>query len=197
MNQPNSPQITPAEERVQHSDTPPNEAAQHARASSWLARTLTALVEWCYLPLFRAWLPRETFRYGVCGGANLVLNWVIYALLYNVIINKQMLSLLGGGIVISPHIAAFLVAFPITFLTGFWLQRNVTFQVAHLPGGTQLFRYLLTVSGSVLLNYLLLKLFVEVLSIYPTPSQMLTSLVTIAYSYVAQKYFTFRTLRAS
>ena len=62
----------------------------------------------------------------------------------------------------------------------------------NLRGRTQLFRYLISVLGSVLLNYLLLKFFVEAVHLYPTPSQAVTSLLIIGYSYLMQKYFTFR-----
>lgn len=93
---------------------------------------------------------------------------------------------------ISPYIAAFLVVFPITFVTGFWLQKHIAFKYSPLRGRTQLFRYLISVLGSVLLNYLLLKFFVEAVHLYPTPSQAVTSLLIIGYSYLMQKYFTFR-----
>ena len=43
-----------------------------------------------------------------------------------------------------------------------------------------------------LLNYLGLKFFVEAVHLWPTFSQVVTSLITIVYSYLMQKYFTFR-----
>lgn len=46
--------------------------------------------------------------------------------------------------------------------------------------------------GSVVVNYLCLKLFVDVCGFWATPSQMLASLITMVYSYLAAKYFTFR-----
>lgn len=77
-------------------------------------------------------------------------------------------------------------------LSGFWLNRHVAFRRSPLPRGTQLFRYLLSVLGSVVVNYLCLKLFVDVCGFWATPSQMLASLITMVYSYLAAKYFTFR-----
>lgn len=155
-----------------------------------LAHGLIRLIDWFYVaPLSRV-MPLQTFRYAVCGGGNLLLNWVLYALLYNFVFDKEIVEL--GLIAISPYIAAFIVVFPVTFLTGFWLQKNIAFRYSPLKSGAQLFRYLLSVLGSILLNYLLLKFFVEVVRIYPTPSQVLTSLISIVYSYLMQKYFTFR-----
>lgn len=135
-------------------------------------------------------MPLQTFRYAACGGSVLVLSWVLYALVYNFVLDKEIVHL--GFVAISPHIATFMITFPITFFTGFWLQKNIAFTYSPLRGRTQLVRYFLSVSGSIVLNYLGLKLFVEVLHIYPTPSQMITSLLTVAYSYFMQKYFTFR-----
>lgn len=121
----------------------------------------------------RAVIPLQTFRYAICGGVNLGLNWVLYAVLYNFILDKEIVRL--GFVAISPYIAAFLVVFPITFVTGFWLQKHIAFKYSPLRGRTQLFRYLISVLGSVLLNYLLLKFFVEAVHLYPTPSQAVTS----------------------
>ncbi len=155
-----------------------------------LAQRLTKIIDLFYIRPIQAVIPLQTFRYAVCGGANLVLNWVLYAVLYNFILGKGIIDL--GFVAISPHIAAFLISFPITFITGFWLQKHIAFKYSPLRGCTQLFRYLVSVLGSVLLNYLLLKIFVEVAHLYPTPSQVVTSLLINGYSYLMQKYFTFR-----
>lgn len=148
------------------------------------------MIDWFYFPFLRIFVPRQTFRYAVCGRANLLLNWVLYAVTYNFVVAKRFLDI--GIVVVSPHIAAFVITFPITFFTGFWLQKNISFQCSPLRGRTPLFRYLLSVLGSILLNYVGLKFFVEMCHIYPTPSQMMISIITIAYSYFMQKYFTFR-----
>ena len=142
------------------------------------AQRLTKIVDFFYIRPVRAVIPLQTFRYAICGGVNLGLNWVLYAVLYNFILDKEIVRL--GFVAISPYIAAFLVVFPITFVTGFWLQKHIAFKYSPLRGRTQL------------LNYLLLKFFVEAVHLYPTPSQAVTSLLIIGYSYLMQKYFTFR-----
>lgn len=154
-----------------------------------LSTLIIRLIDLCRVGLLRK-VPPTTFRYAVCGGANLALNWVLYFLVYNFVICKRFLNL--GFVVVSPHILTMIIVFPVTFFTGFWLQRNITFLSSPLRGGTQLGRYALSVGGSLLLNYLGLKLCVEALHIYPTPSQMLVSTVTVTYSYLMQSYFTFR-----
>ncbi|UKI39018.1 MAG: GtrA family protein [Alistipes putredinis] len=77
------------------------------------------------------------------------------------------------------------------FFNGFWLNRNVAFNRSALRSRvSQLFRYAVSVAGSLLLNYLLIKLFVEVCRIYATPSMLLTSAVCTVYelSYVQILY---------
>ena len=55
-----------------------------------------------------------------------------------------------------------------------------------------LLRYALSVVGSILLNYVCIKLFVEVVGIWPTPAKTLTTVVSVVYSYLAGRYFTFK-----
>lgn len=155
-----------------------------------LSEVIIRFVDWFYIRPVAAILPRQTFRYVVCGGANVVFSWVCYFLGYNFVFDKQLLDL--GFVVISPHIATMLAVFPLTFFTGFWLNRYVAFRRSPVPTGTQLFRYLLSVAGSVVLNYACLKFFVDLCGFWATPSQMMATFVTMIYSYLAAKYFTFR-----
>jgi putative flippase GtrA len=67
----------------------------------------------------------------------------------------------------------------------------VVFPGATLRRRVQLFRYFLVVIGCIILNYLFLKLFVEGLGWYPTPSLMLTAVIVVAFSYVSQRHFSF------
>ena len=155
------------------------------------ARRLTRLIDFFYLKPLRNLLPLQTFRYAVCGGANMGLDLLLYFVLYNFVLDKQIVRI-GNIVAVSPHIAAFLIVFPVTFFTGFWLNRHIAFHGSPLRGRVQLFRYLLSVGGSILLNYLCLKLFVEVIGLYPTPSKAVTTAISVVYSYTMQKYFSFR-----
>ena len=88
-------------------------------------------------------------------------------------------------------LAALVVVFPITFFTGFWLNRNVAFCVTDARASGQVVRYAISVAGSLLLNYVCIKLFVEVCGVWPTPAKALTTAVCVIYSYLAGRYFTF------
>lgn len=155
------------------------------------ADAITAWIDRCYFPFLRSLLPRQTFRYAVCGGVNyLLLDPLFYALAYNGIVAHRYIDL--GWVVLSPHIAALGIVFPITFFIGFWLNRNVVFRFSPLQTQTQLGRYLLSVAGSILLTYAGLKFFVEVCGFWPTPSKVLTTVLVTLYSYLIAKYFSFR-----
>ena len=142
-----------------------------------------------YFPAFRKFIPLQTFRYGVCGGANMVLDAFIYFLLFQFILQKRDLEL--GIVTISPQIAAFLITFPITFVTGLWLAKNISFQNSVLKDRTQSIRYLLVTLSNIVIKYLGIKLLVY-LTIYPSISNVLMTVVTVIFSYLMQKYFTFK-----
>ena len=143
-----------------------------------------------FYPPFRKFIPIQTFRYLACGGANTLLDIALYFVSYHYILKEKILDL--GFTAISPHIAAFFMAFCVSFPLGFWLMRSIVFTGSTLRGRVQLFRYLLLVGVCVILNYVFLKLFVEQWGIYPTPSKMLTTVIVVLFSYLTQKHFTFK-----
>lgn len=147
-------------------------------------------LNWLHYP-FRKMMPPVTFRYAACGGGNMVFDVLLYFITYNYILEKQMVDL--GFYAISAHIAAFLFVFPITFFTGFLLAKYITFTQSNLQGNIQLLRYGLTVSGSILLNYMFLKILVELFGMYATLAKIVTTFLVVIYSYYMQKYFTFKT----
>lgn len=156
-----------------------------------LAELIIRAIDWFYIRPVAAVLPRQVFRYAVCGGVTYILfDPVCYFLFYNFIVAHRYVDL--GFVVVSPHIAAMILVFPFTFFVGFWLNRYVAFRRSPIGAGTQLLRYLLSVAGSVLLTYAGLKFFVEVCGVWPTPAKMVTTLLTTVYSFLAAKYFTFR-----
>ena len=141
-------------------------------------------------PLVSRWMPLQTFRYAACGGANTLLDIVMYAIAYNFILHKQDLSI--GFFVFKPHIASIIIAFLVSFPTGFFLMRNIVFTQSTLQGRVQLFRYFVLVVVCLFLNYIFIKLFVEQLHIYPTIAKVLTTIIVVSFSYLTQKNYTFK-----
>lgn len=143
-----------------------------------------------FYPLFRRFMPEQTFKYAATGGANTTLDILLYYIAYHFVLHGQILEL--GFFAISPHIAAFMMSFSITFPIGFLLAYFISFPGSYLRKRIQILRYGLTVVGSILLNYLFLKLFVEVFQWLPIVAKIATTLIVIVFSYIAQKYFTFK-----
>ncbi|TKB95153.1 GtrA family protein [Pedobacter cryophilus] len=143
-----------------------------------------------FYPLFKKLLPLQTFRYAACGGGNTAFNIFIYFIAYNFILKKEILHL--PFVAISPHIAAFIIAFFITFPIGYYLNMFVVFEGSYLKKRIQLFRYFLVVLICILLNYVFLKLFVEKFGWYPTPSMIVTTGLVIIFSYFSQRNFSFK-----
>lgn len=155
------------------------------------ASLVTRAVDAFYWRRLEGVVSRQLFRYAFCGGMNLALDAVWYFVIYHFLIGEERMIDLGFVYMSAPIASLFLV-FPITFFTGFWLNRNVAFRASPLGTRTQLLRYALSVAGAILLNYLCMKLFVEVVGIWPTPAKLATSLLSAAYSFLAARYFTFR-----
>lgn len=146
-----------------------------------------------FYPLFKEIMPLQTFRYAACGGGNTAFNIFIYFISYNFILNKEIIHL--PYIAISPHIGALIIAFVITFPIGFYLNLFVVFEGSYLKRRIQLFRYFMVALICILLNYVFIKLFVEQFEWYPTPSAIITTAIVTVFSYLSQKFFSFRKLR--
>ena len=155
-----------------------------------IAEAITKAIDLFYVKPLRTFVSQQVFRYLACGATTALLDAVWYYAIYHYLVAERFVDL--GVVVVSPHIAALCIVFPITFFTGFWLNRNVAFRVTDLSSAPQLAKYALTVGGSIALNYGCMKLFVEVLGIWATPSKMLTTAVCALYSFIAGLYFTFR-----
>ncbi len=163
-----------------------------------IALFITKIVDFFYRP-FQKLFPKQLFRYAFCGGGNMVLDWVLYFLVYNFVVGHNLITLNLSSfcsylpvLTITPHIAALCIVFPITLFTGFWLNRHVTFTQSSLHGVRQLGRYTLIVFLNLMINYFGLHLCVDVWGWYPTPSKIAITLFTVLISFFGQKYYSFR-----
>ena len=155
-----------------------------------LSSLITNTIDLFYIPVVRRFVPQQIFRYGACGALNMSLDALWYFVIYNFIVAKQFVDL--GFVIISPHILSLAIVFPITFFTGFWLNRNVAFRTTHIDSWRQMLRYLLTVIGAIIINYISMKLLVEHAHLWATPSKLLTTVISTVYSYLVGRYYTFK-----
>lgn len=156
-----------------------------------IGKSIRRIIDLFYPP-FSKLVSQQFFRYGVTGASNVFFDWILYSITYNFVLQKKIIDLPFINISISAHIAALLITFPITLLTGFLLQKYVTFTASNLRGQKQLIRYVSVVIINLLINYFGIKLLVETFKFYPTISKMIVTVICTIFSYFSQKYFTFK-----
>jgi putative flippase GtrA len=155
-----------------------------------MRQKIIGLIDFFY-PFFKRFMPLQTFRYAVCGGSNMILDILIYFISYNFILHKHILDL--GFIAFEPYTAALWMAFVVSFPTGFLLSKYIVFNDSQLKGRIQLFRYVLIVLVNLALNYSIIKILVEAMHFYPTIARFFATCFVVAFSYLSQKHFTFKT----
>lgn len=146
-----------------------------------------------FYPPFRKIMPLQTFRYAACGGGNTLLGLIVYSVSYKYILKEQDLDL--GFYAFKSHIAALFISFCVNFPLGFILMKYVVFNESNIRGRIQLFRYFIFFVFCLFLNYVLLKLFVEILGWYAIIAQIITTIIVVCVSYLTQKHFTFKVER--
>ncbi len=145
-----------------------------------------------FYPLFKRFMNKRTYHYLACGGGNTLLALVLYSYSFHTLLNEQNLDL--KIIELKPHIGAFFISFLITFPIGFLLSRYVVWHESNLPWKTQFVRHMTFVILSSILNYFLLKLFVEIFHWWAMPSQITSTIIIVIFSYLTQRFFTFKTV---
>jgi putative flippase GtrA len=147
------------------------------------------LIDFFYPP-FRQLMSIQTFRYAASGATNTFLGLTVYYLVFKFILKEQNLDL--GFYVFKSHVAALFIAFCFSFPFGFFLLKYVVFSDSKTKGRIQLVRYFMVYLFNLVLNYLLLKVLVENFRLYAPIAQIITTLIIIVFSYLAQRHYTFR-----
>jgi putative flippase GtrA len=150
---------------------------------------ITGIIDFFYPP-FRRIMPLQTFRYAACGGGNALFGLFTFFIGYHYIFAKKIVDI--GFFAFEPYSAALFFSSTITFFLGFILNRYVVFTSSNLRGRIQLFRYFLSFSFNLIINYGMLKLLVEILKWDAMISQVITIAFVIGISYFTQRHFTFR-----
>jgi putative flippase GtrA len=135
-------------------------------------------------------MPEKTFRYAVCGATNTVIGLAMYYVCFYYFLQQQNFDM--GFFAFKPHIAALFFSFCISFAVGFLCMKYVVFIDSTIKGRIQLFRYFSVFALNLCINYLMLKLLVEILFWPAMVSQIVTTFIMIIISYLAQKHFTFQ-----
>ncbi|MBC7650243.1 MAG: GtrA family protein [Deinococcales bacterium] len=148
-----------------------------------------------FYPLFKQFMPLQTFRYAACGGFNTLLDIALSIFAFHFIFYQNLfvpLPALLPKLAIEAPIAAFLFSFCFTFPIGFYFSRYIVFQANNSKKSTQLAKYLFIVFICVMLNYGFLKIFVNVFNWPFFVSKIVTTMLVVSFSYISQKHFTFK-----
>lgn len=153
-----------------------------------VGKFIAGIIDFFYPP-FSKHFSLQFFRYGFSGAINLVLSWFTYFIIFQFILQKRLLNF--GFVVVSAHSGALGINFVITLLTGFFLQKYVTFTASELRGHKQLIRYAMVAILNLFINYLGLKALVETFQVFPSIANVIVSLFVTIISYFLQTKFTF------
>ena len=158
-----------------------------------MKKSITSFLDFFHPPFSRI-MPIETFRYAVCGSVNTLFGLFIYYISYHYIFKRDVFHF--SLFALKPHIAALFLSGIVTFSIGFILNKFIVFTGSNLRGRIQIFRYFLSFLFNLILNFVMLKLLVEILHLEAFVSQLMTTLVVIAVSYLSQKHFSFKVKKA-
>ena len=150
---------------------------------------LLPMIDFFYPP-FKKLMGLQTFRYAASGGINTGLGLVVFYIAFKFIFREKPFDI--GFFAFEAHSAALFLSFCVSFPFGFFLMKYVVFSNSYMKGKVQLFRYFMVYFFNLWFNYVLLRLFVETLKIYPTFSQLMTTAIIILFSYIVQRNFTFK-----
>lgn len=150
---------------------------------------LLPVIDFFYSP-FRKLMNLQTFRYAVSGAANTLIGFIVFYVCFKFVFAGENIDV--GFYVFTPYTVALVASFCVSFPLGFFLLKYIVFDDSLLKGSVQLFRYFVVYLVNLFLNYVLLKITVEMLHIYPTVAQVIDIVIITILSYLFQRNFTFR-----
>ena len=145
-----------------------------------------------FYPLVSKLMDKTTYYYAVAGSTNLVLGWLMFALLDLYVFQNKIITLpLFDHPVHSYTVVAGICAV-FSFLFGFTMMRYVVFTESQLKGRVQFFRYGLSALISATVNWILIKLMVDTFAWNASLCNVFASVVVVTISYFLQRRFSFR-----
>jgi putative flippase GtrA len=137
-------------------------------------------------------MDKTTYYYAACGSGNLVSSWILFFVFYQFLFRKQVFYVEFIDYSISAYTLSAFLCFIIAFSVGFTLMKYVVFTKSGLKGRIQLFRYGLSAMVTSFTNWIILKAFIEMIGIYPSIANVISSCIVVVLSYLIQRNFTFR-----
>ena len=156
-----------------------------------LVKLIHSFLDFFY-PLFKRFFDKTTYYYAVCGVSNLVLSWILFFIFYQFLFAKGNRYLALINYTLSSYTMSAFLCFIISFSIGFTLLKYVVFTKSQLKGTTQLFRYATSAAITGFTSWILLKLLIESLDLFPSIANIVSSCIVVIISYLLQRKFSFR-----
>ena len=135
----------------------------------------------------------QTFRYAACGGSNLLMNFTIFTVLWQIFTAKNDTVTIYGHVFKPESIALFIAGF-ISFFVGFALNKYIVFEKSNLKSRIQLFRYFVSFASNLALNYIFLTGLVSYAHLHPVFAQSVVTVVMVFISYLTQRHYSFKVI---
>jgi len=171
-----------------------NFAAAMQKMHAFIRKTILAIVDFFY-PLFKRFMPLQTYRYAACGGVNMIFDIAVFTYINTYMLQQKVVYM--GPFAFKSYVVAFVISFCLTFPVGFYLSRYVVWQQTETKKRIQFFRYFLIVAACVGLNYILLNVFIQEFHWWPFVSKLVTTVIVVVFSYLTQRNFSFRVVNKS
>ncbi len=152
-----------------------------------IRKSIHSFIEFFYFPFFR-FIPMQTFKYAVCGGSTVLVSLLVSNFFFYFVLTQHAYKFIFN---FEKQTVAFMAGFFASFPIGFIFNKYIVFTKSSLKGRIQLFRYGLTVLGSLGLDYLFFQLFTKGFQWNFAVSRLLAVALVVIYSYFTQQYFSF------
>ncbi|KQR71442.1 GtrA family protein [Pedobacter sp. Leaf176] len=153
-----------------------------------MRKLILAIIDFFYPP-FKSFISQHNFRYLATGGSTWLLGNIVYYIAFHHLFSTDDVNFVF--FTLKRETAALAVDFLVVIPYSFLLNRYVIFTHSEVKAHIQLLRFLNLNLVNILLTYVMQKFFIEVLSIYPTVSKVVVSVLIAGFSYLYQHYFTF------
>jgi putative flippase GtrA len=143
--------------------------------------------------LLQRLLQMQLVRYVIAAGTAFVVDVAVYfVLLHFILTTNQYITLLGNVIELRAAMLALLISFTCGLFTNFYMSKLFVFKAKVNNTRRHFARFVGVAIVTFIGNYFLMRFFIEVVNLYPTPARMLSACTFAMCSFAMHKFFSFR-----
>jgi putative flippase GtrA len=148
-----------------------------------------------FYPIFKKWMPFQTYAYLAVGAANTLLNIGLFILVFGLLTAFKQVEILHINLTFFAVEIATLISFLVSVITGFWLSKNFAFTKASnekKEQQKQFGKYFLVSLQGQFSDYLITKGLIIFLFIHANIAYLISTVIMLVLNFFLQKYFTFK-----